>query len=70
MITISYHLEKLLKKEIIGNLGHYCELGDGKFSMTAGWHSIQAVYGSDDWLGYKSDNQKYNYESNGFLSSP
>ena len=26
--------------------------------MTAGWHSIQAVYGSDDWLGYKSDNQK------------
>jgi hypothetical protein len=27
----------------------------GKFSLTAGWHSIQAVYGSNDWLGYNSN---------------
>ena len=48
---------KTFKERNYWKLGHYCELGDGHFSMTAGWHSIQAVYGSDDWLGYKSDNQ-------------
>ena len=48
---------KTFKERNYWKLGHYCELGDGNFSMTAGWHSIQAVYGSDDWLGYKSDNQ-------------
>ena len=49
---------KTFKERNYWKLGHYCELGDGKFSMTAGWNSIQAVYGSDDWLGYKSENQK------------
>ena len=49
---------KTFKERNYWKLGHYCELGDGKFSMTAGWHSIQAIYGSDDWLGYKSKNQK------------
>ena len=51
----------LLKKifhPLTHNNGHYCELGDGKFSLTAGWNSIQAIYGTDDWLGYKSENQK------------
>ena len=48
---------KTFKERNYWKLGHYCELGDGKFSMTAGWHSIQAVYGSDDWLGYKANNQ-------------
>ena len=48
---------KTFKERNYWKLGHYCELGDGKFSMTAGWHSIQAIYGSDDWLGYKSNNQ-------------
>ena len=48
---------KTFKERNYWKLGHYCELGDGKFSMTAGWHSIQAIYGSDDWLGYKSKNQ-------------
>ncbi len=49
---------KTFKERNYWKLGHYCELGDGKFSLTAGWNSIQAVYGSDDWLGYKSENQK------------
>ena len=49
---------KTFKERNYWKLGHYCELGDGKFSMTAGWNSIQAVYGSNDWLGYKSEDQK------------
>ena len=48
---------KTFKERNYWKLGHYCELGDGKFSMTAGWNSIQAIYGSNDWLGYKSSNQ-------------
>ena len=39
-------------------LGHYCEIGDGKFSLCAGWHSLEAYYGSNDWLGFKANNQK------------
>ena len=34
-------------------IGHYVELGDGNYSMTAGWHSIDAIHGSKDWLGYE-----------------
>ena len=48
---------KTFKERNYWKLGHYCELGDGKFSMTAGWHSIQAIYGSEDWLGYKATNK-------------
>ena len=49
---------KTFKERNYWKLGHYCELGDGKFSLTAGWNSIQAIYGTEDWLGYKSENQK------------
>ena len=35
-------------------IGHYIEIGDGNFSMTGGWHSIQCVHGSSDWLGYEA----------------
>ena len=49
---------KTFKERNYWKLGHYCELGDGKFSLTAGWNSIQATYGSNDWLGYSSNNQK------------
>ena len=48
---------KTFKERNYWKLGHYSELGDGKFSLTAGWNSIQAVYGSDDWLGFKPNNQ-------------
>ena len=48
---------KTFKERNYWKLGHYCELGDGNFSLTAGWNSIQAIYGSDNWLGYKSNNQ-------------
>ena len=48
---------KTFKERNYWKLGHYCELGDGKFSLTAGWNSIQAIYGTEDWLGYKSENQ-------------
>jgi len=49
---------KTFKERNYWELGHYCELGDGKFSLTAGWNSIHATYGTEDWLGYKSENQK------------
>ncbi len=35
-------------------IGHYVEIGDGNYSMTGGWHSIQATHGSNDWLGYEA----------------
>ena len=56
---IDFHqlpFRKTFKERNYWKLGHYCELGDGKFSLTAGWHSIQATYGSDDWLGYPPNN--------------
>ena len=34
-------------------IGHYVEIGDGYYSMTGGWHSIDAVHGAKDWLGYE-----------------
>ena len=34
-------------------IGHYVEIGDGNYSMTGGWHSIDAVHGAKDWLGYE-----------------
>ena len=33
-------------------IGHYIEIGDGNYSMTSGWHSIDAIHGEKDWLGY------------------
>ena len=48
---------KTFKERNYWKLGHYSELGDGKFSLTAGWHSIQAIYGSNDWLGYAPNNK-------------
>ena len=48
---------KTFKERNYWKLGHYCELGDGKFSLTAGWNSIQAVYGSSDWLGFPSNGE-------------
>lgn len=38
-------------------IGHYIEIGDGNYSMTGGWHSIQCIHGSKDWLGYESTNK-------------
>ena len=54
---VDYHqlpFRKTFKERNYWKLGHYCEIGDGKFSLTAGWHSIQAKYGSGDWLGYSA----------------
>ena len=39
-------------------IGHYIEIGDGNYSMTGGWHSIQCVHGSSDWLGYEPTHKK------------
>ena len=39
-------------------MGHYIEIGDGNYSMTGGWHSIQCIHGSKDWLGYEPTNKK------------
>lgn len=38
-------------------IGHYIEIGDGDYSMTAGWHSIAATHGAKDWLGYEPTNK-------------
>ena len=35
-------------------IGHYVEIGDGNYSMTGGWHSIDATHGAKDWLGYEA----------------
>ena len=48
---------KTFKERNYWKLGHYSELGDGKFSLTAGWHSIQATYGSNHWLGFTPNNK-------------
>ena len=34
-------------------IGHYVEIGDGKYSATSGWHSIVSKHGSKEWLGYQ-----------------
>ena len=39
-------------------LGHYCEIGDGKFSLCAGWNSLEASYGANNWLGFEASKQK------------
>ena len=39
-------------------IGHYIEIGDGNYSMTGGWHSIQCIHGSSDWLGYEPTQKK------------
>ena len=39
-------------------IGHYIEIGDGNYSMTGGWHSIQCIHASKDWLGYEPTNKK------------
>ena len=38
---------KTFKERNYWELGHYCEIGDGKFSLTAGWNSIQAIYNAN-----------------------
>ena len=43
---------KTFKERNYWKIGHYVELGDGPYSMTAGWHSIDAIHGKKDWLGY------------------
>ena len=57
---VDYHqlpFRKTFKERNYWKLGHYSELGDGKFSLTAGWNSIQATYGSNDWLGFLPNNK-------------
>ena len=39
-------------------IGHYIEIGDGNYSMTGGWHSIECIHGSKEWLGYEPTNKK------------
>jgi predicted ester cyclase len=54
---INHHqlpFRKTFKERDYWKLGHYVELGDGPYSMTAGWHTIEAIHGTKDWLGYES----------------
>ena len=46
------------KERSYWKIGHYIEIGDGNYSMTGGWHSIQCVYASNEWLGYEGTNKK------------
>ena len=39
-------------------IGHYIEIGDGNYSMTGGWHSIETTHGSHEWLGFPATNKK------------
>ena len=45
---------KTFKQRNYWKIGHYIELGDGPYSMTGGWHSIEALHGEKDWLGYEA----------------
>ena len=45
---------KTFKQRNYWKIGHYIELGDGPYSMTGGWHSIDAIHGEKDWLGYEA----------------
>ena len=45
---------KTFKDRNYWKIGHYIEIGDGPYSMTGGWHSIEAVHGEKDWLGYEA----------------
>ena len=45
---------KTFKERDYWKLGHYVELGDGPYSMTAGWHTIEAIHGAKDWLGFEA----------------
>ena len=38
-------------------IGHYIEIADGNYSMTSGWHSIECIHGSSEWLGYEATNK-------------
>ena len=54
---INHHqlpFRKTFKERDYWKLGHYIELGDGPYSMTAGWHTIEAIHGTKDWLGYEA----------------
>ena len=54
---INHHqlpFRKTFKERDYWKLGHYVELGDGPYSMTAGWHTIEAIHGTKDWLGYEA----------------
>ena len=44
---------KTFKERNYWKIGHYIEIGDGNYSMTSGWHSIEAVHGEKDWLGFQ-----------------
>ena len=39
-------------------IGHYIEIGDGNYSMTGGWHSIECIHGTKDWLGYERTDKR------------
>ena len=39
-------------------IGHYIEIGDGNYSMTGGWHSIECIHGTKDWFGYERTDKK------------
>ena len=54
---INHHqlpFRKTFKERNYWKIGHYIEIGDGPYSMTGGWHSIDAVHGEKDWLGYEA----------------
>ena len=38
-------------------IGHYIEIADDNYSMTSGWHSIECIHGSSEWLGYEATNK-------------
>ena len=45
------------KKRDYWKKGHFIEIGDGNYSMTGGWHSIQCIHGEKYWLGYEATNK-------------
>ena len=58
---VEYHqlpFRLTFKERDYWKIGHYIEIGDGNYSMTGGWHSIECIHGSKEWLGYEPTNKK------------
>jgi predicted ester cyclase len=43
-----------------GGANHYCKIGDGKYSLTAGWPSVIAKHEGSGWLGLPASNKPIN----------
>jgi hypothetical protein len=39
------------ENDAIARAGHFCEVGDGGYAMTAGWPNMEGIHSGGHWLG-------------------